>query len=129
MRLNIQQPLQGDVVLREVVGDWWTFQEIVQTGVYKHTHVHFRVRDGSGHRCQHRFGRSLLASQYKTSRILAVELSPDNLFALLETNLADLVRRSCRTLKAAVWEKCTSLAANPLPGPGRFNGFTTRIRR
>lgn len=127
VRLSVQRPLQGDVLLREVVGDWWTFQEIVRTGVYKNILSYISdcetVIDVGAN-----IGLAALyfASQYKTSRILAVEPSPDN-FALLDTNLADLVRRNrCKTIKAAVWERRTSLAANPLPGPGRFNGFSLR---
>src|SRR5688572_17459971 len=35
LSLNVTSPIKGEVILREVPADWWTFQEVVREQVYK----------------------------------------------------------------------------------------------
>ena len=125
--LNATSPIYGDVVLREVIADWWTFEEVVREQIYKSVLTHLSRCDtvidlGAN------IGLASLyfATQYPKSRLFAVEPNSAN-YVLLCVNLQALVRSGrCQTLNAAIWKREAVLAANPLPSPDRYNSFSVR---
>jgi FkbM family methyltransferase len=125
--VNVTSPIHGEIVLREVPADWWTFEEVVREQVYKGVLPYIS-------RCETvidlgaNIGLAALyfANQYPASRVFAVEPNPAN-YALLNVNLQALVDSGrCQTFNAAIWGRETLLVANPLPSPERYNCFSVR---
>jgi FkbM family methyltransferase len=124
---NVTAPIHSDVVLREVPADWFTFEEVVGEQVYKDvssqiSHCENIIDLGAN------IGLATLyfASLYPTSRLCAIEPNLAN-YALLNVNLRTLIDSGrCQTLNAAIWERETLLAANPLPSPERYNSFSVK---
>lgn len=127
LKLKMKYPIRGEIILREIPSDHYTFGDVFEQEVYRtvprylqdcSTIVDLGANIG--------LASLYLASAYPSARIVAVEPNRDN-FQLLETNLKDLIQEGrCMPLQAAVWSVRTELAVDPKWQPGAYNAFRVR---
>lgn len=124
LKLKLKSPIRGEVVLREVSSDLYTFGDVFEQQVYRTVLKHLpecsTIVDLGAN-----IGLSslYLASAYPSARIFAIEPNQEN-FELLKVNLRNLIKQErCVPMQAAVWSARKALTVDPRWLPDAFNGF------
>ena len=124
LKLSLKTPIRGEIFLREVPSDFFTFGDVFEQEVYRTVLRHLpecsTIID---------LGANIglaslyLASAYPSARIFAIEPNGEN-FELLKTNLKDLIQeKRCVPMKAAVWSARRALTVDPQWVSDSYNGF------
>jgi len=128
--LTMTSPIRGNVFLRGLPSDQWTFSEIVKEQVYKEILPRLArcetVIDLGAH-----IGLASLyfSALYPSCRLFVVEPNPLN-YEVLTSNLRELIEGGrCAAVQVAVWGRDAILTAKPLKSPKRYNCFAVRELR